>query len=138
MQKQLRWRWQREQTFWWPEHRFLVKAKECGQRWAACEPRSSGTNYFKESSDDDINKGVIYANWNDWSWKDGGKYGAATSERRSSVCGLRQVAKSRARVGRGKGGWLLIARRLCAEANKAAGGAVDGSGGRRGRGDGGP
>ena len=45
------------------------------------------------------------------------------------MCGLRQVAKSRARVGRGKGGWLLIARRLCAEANQAAGGVVDGSGG---------
>src|SRR5262245_10449001 len=77
-------------------------------------------------------KGVHYANWNDWSWQDGSEHGAAASHRRPSVCGLRQVAESSAGVGRGKGGWLLISRGLREKTGQAAGGLVDGPGGGRG------
>ena len=54
-------------------------------------------------------------------------------DRGSSVCGLRQVAESGAGVGRGKGRWLVLPRRLCEEAHETAGGLVDGSGGGRGQ-----
>ena len=55
MRKRLRWQWPREQTFWWPERQFLVKAKEYGQQWIACAAASSyGTNYLKESSDENV------------------------------------------------------------------------------------
>ncbi|MCA1853955.1 MAG: hypothetical protein LC647_16660, partial [Beggiatoa sp.] len=44
-----------------------MKAKEWLQRWTGCEPASSSCgNNLNER------KEVIYATWNDWSWKDGG------------------------------------------------------------------
>src|SRR4030095_11418675 len=86
--------------------------------------KSKGLTIFSE-------KGVSHANRNDWSWKDGCEYGAAASYRRPSVRGLRQVAKSSAGVGRGKGRWLLLPCGLCEEGQEAAVGLVDGSGGGR-------
>ena len=99
MQKLLRWRLPRALTFWWPEQRFLVKAKEWLQRWTDCEQTSSSCgNNLNER------KEVIYATWNDWSWKDGGKHGAETPQRRPPVRSLQQVAASSERVGPGEGG----------------------------------
>src|SRR4029077_16746242 len=128
--------WPRELTFWWPEQRFLMGTMKWLRRWTACEPASSsGRNNLKASSHDDINKGVIYATWNDWSWKNGGKHGAAAAQRRSSRRGVRQVAESSDRIDSGESRWLLLARGPREETREASGGLVNGPGGSRGQDD---
>src|SRR4029077_16831710 len=43
-------------------------------------------------------KGVSYANWNDWSWKDGREHGTAAAHGRPSVRRFRHVAYSSAGI----------------------------------------
>src|SRR2546422_8158817 len=88
--------------------RFLVRAKKWLQPWTGCEVASSSwRNYVNEFSDD-IEKGVIYATWDGWSGKDGGKHGAAAPQRRPPVRGVRHVAQSSERVSAGEGGRKLL------------------------------
>src|SRR5262249_28259980 len=54
------------------------------------------------------NEGVSYATGNDWTGKDGGKYGSAASQGRPSVHRLRYVAESCERVSPGEGGGKLL------------------------------
>src|SRR6266571_265237 len=74
-----------------------------------------------------------YANRHDWSWTNGREHGAAASQRRPSMRGLRHVTESGDGVDRKEGRWLLLAGRPRKEAHEAAGGLVNGSRGGRGQ-----
>src|SRR5205809_4129960 len=90
--------------------------------------RTSGTPTRYESSNL-FRRRNNYANRHDWSGTNGREHGAAASQRRPSMRGLRHVAESGDGVDGKEGRWLLLAGRPGKEAHQAAGGLVDGSGG---------
>src|ERR1700675_550097 len=102
MRRLLLWRLPREPAFWWPERQFLVGAKKWRQRWIGFEPASSSRGKNLNESNDDTSEGVIYATWNDWSWKDGSEHGAKASQRGAPMCGVQPDARTRERVGAGE------------------------------------
>ena len=93
-------------------------------RWAAYNFRRTGPC---ESHDNGVAEGASNATRNDWSWKDGSKYGSPPDEGRTPVRRLRSIAECGSGTGSGKRDRIGFAGPSREGAAEASGDLVDGA-----------